>query len=90
MPCFCLENVVFITNKWDLVVKQIENDDDDMSDSDDDEDENEIWEQLKFDIKQEWPFVREENILKMTLKNVMYFILFFIFHKRHGKYNAVV
>lgn len=69
MPCFSPENVVFIANKWDLVVKQIEKTDEDSSDSDD-ENESEIWEQLKSDIKQEWPLVTEEHILKMTLKDV--------------------
>lgn len=79
MPCFSPENVVFIANKWDLVVKQIEKTDEDSSDSDD-EDESEIWEQIKSDIKQEWPLVTEEHILKMTLKDVTYFILLIIFH----------
>lgn len=78
MPCFSPENVVFITNKWDLVVKQIEKTDEDSCDSDD-EKEDEIWEKLKSDINQEWPFVTETHILKMILKDVMYFIFLFIF-----------
>lgn len=78
MPCFSPENVVFITNKWDLVVKQIEKTDEDSCDSDD-EKEDEIWEKLKSDINQEWPLVTETHILKMILKDVMYFIFLFIF-----------
>lgn len=69
IPCFSPENVVFITNKWDLVKAQIHIGDSDSSDSDDEE-ESKIWEQLKIDITQEWPFVRKENIFKMVLKEV--------------------
>lgn len=69
MPCFSPENAVFITNKWDLVKKQIDSSDKDSSESDD-EDENQIWEKLKKDITQEWPFVKMENIFKMNLKDV--------------------
>eukprot|EP00105_Crassostrea_gigas_P032554 XP_011455599.1 PREDICTED: uncharacterized protein LOC105348040 [Crassostrea gigas] len=69
MPCFNPENVVFITNKWDLVQKQIESSDEDDSENKREE-EIGIWENLKKDIKQMWPLVREENIFKMNLKDV--------------------
>lgn len=72
MPCFSPENVVFITNKWDLVRKQIDNSEEDSSESDNEE-EIGIWKQLKMDIKQEWPYVGEENIFKMILKDVIIF-----------------
>lgn len=69
MPCYSPENAVFITNKWDLVKKQIDSSDKDSSESDD-EDENQIWEKLKKALTQEWPFVKMENIFKMNLKDV--------------------
>lgn len=81
IPCFSPENVVFITNKWDLVKAQIHIGDSDSSDSDDEE-ESKIWEQLKIDITQEWPFVRKENIFKMVLKEVI--ILFIVFTVCNG------
>lgn len=70
MPSFNPKNVVFITNKWDLVRKQIDSSDEDSSDSDNEE-ETEIWEKLKMDIKHKWPYVAKENIFKMILKDVI-------------------
>lgn len=78
MPCFNPKNVVFITNKWDLVKKQIESSDEDSSESDNEE-EITIWEKLKMDIKQEWPLVTKENIFKMILKDVIIFFLLLVF-----------
>lgn len=75
MPCFNPENVVFITNKWDLVQKQIESSDEDDSENKREE-EIGIWENLKKVIKQMWPLVREENIFKMNLKDVIIYIIF--------------
>lgn len=77
MPCFNPENVVFVTNKWDLVNKQIDSSDEDSSENEGEE-EIGIWENLKKDIKQKWPLVREEHIFKMILKDV---IIYFIFIK---------
>lgn len=77
MPCFNPENVVFVTNKWDLVNKQIDSSDEESSENEGEE-EIGIWENLKKDIKQKWPLVREEHIFKMILKDV---IIYFIFIK---------
>lgn len=77
MPCFNPENVVFVTNKWDLVKQQIDSSDEDNSGSDE-EKEPEIWEKLKMDIKQNWPSVREENIFKMVLKEVSIYFKFLL------------
>lgn len=77
MPCFNPENVVFVTNKWDLVNKQIDSSDEDSSENEGEE-EIGIWENLKKDIKQKWPLGREEHIFKMILKDV---IIYFIFIK---------
>lgn len=67
MPCFKPENVIFITNKWDLIDKS--NTDEDSSDEDE---KHIIWEDIKSNIKQKWPFVREEHIFKMNLKDVIF------------------
>lgn len=73
MPCFNPENVVFITNKWDLVKKQLDSSDEDKSDE---EEESGILNKIKMDIKKKWPLVRERNIIQMILKDV---IIYFIF-----------
>lgn len=75
MPCFHPTNVVFVTNKWDLVKNQIDSSDEENSESDEEE-ELGIWEKLKMDIKQNWPLVRAENIFKMILKDVIIYFLF--------------
>lgn len=61
MPCFHPESVIFLTNKWDLVVAQAE----------DDEEVTQVWEKLKSDLQRRWPSVREEHIFRLNLKEVM-------------------
>lgn len=73
MPCFNPKNVVFITNKWDLVKKQLDSSDEDNSDE---EEEMGIFNKIKIDIKKKWPSLRERNIFRMILKDV---IIYFIF-----------
>ncbi|XP_052691976.1 uncharacterized protein LOC128170026 [Crassostrea angulata] len=65
MPYFNPENVIFITNKWDSL--NTNNTDEDSSD---DDEETKVWENIKSNVKQRWPSVREENIFKMNLKDV--------------------
>lgn len=65
MPCFNPENVIFITNKWDSL-----NTNNTDEDSNDDDEETKVWENIKSNVKQRWPSVREENIFKMNLKDV--------------------
>lgn len=72
MPCFKPENVIFITNKWDSL--NTNNTDEDSSD---DDEETKVWENIKSNVKQRWPSVREENIFKMNLKDVIFDILYY-------------
>lgn len=72
MPCFNPENVIFITNKWDSL--NTNNTDEDSSD---DNEETKVWENIKSNVKQRWPSLREENIFKMNLKDVMFYILYY-------------
>lgn len=72
MPCFNPENVIFITNKWDSL--NTNNTDEDSSD---DDEETKVWENIKSNVKQRWPSVREENIFKMNLKDVIFDILYY-------------
>lgn len=72
MPCFNPENVIFITNKWDSL--NTNNTDEDSSD---DDEESKVWENIKSNVKERWPSVREENIFKMNLKDVIFDILYY-------------
>lgn len=63
MPCFDCENVIFITNKWDTIYEV-------DSDSSEEDEETKTWNGLISEIKEKWPFVKEENIFKMNLKDV--------------------
>lgn len=72
MPCFNPENVIFITNKWDSL--NTNNTDEDSSD---DDEETKVWENIKSNVKQRWPSVREENIFKMNLKDVIFYISYY-------------
>lgn len=69
MPCFDCENVIFITNKWDTIYEV-------DSDSSEEDEETKTWNDLISEIKEKWPFVKEENIFKMNLKDVHVCIFF--------------
>lgn len=64
MLCFNLENVIFIINKWDIIVNEEE-------DSSDEDEEIKIWNILKDNIKWRWLLVKEEFIFKMNLRDVI-------------------
>uniref|UniRef100_K1QF18 Uncharacterized protein n=1 Tax=Magallana gigas TaxID=29159 RepID=K1QF18_MAGGI len=55
MPCFDLEDVIFVTNKWDTIPKN-ERDEDSSED-----DETCTWKTLESDIKETWPSVTPEK-----------------------------
>lgn len=61
MPCFHPESVIFLTNKWDLVELQAE----------DEEEVTQVWERLRSDLQRRWPSVKEEHIFRLNLKEVM-------------------
>lgn len=64
MLCFNLENVIFIMNKWDIIVY-------DEEDSSDEDVEIKIWNILRDNIKWRWLLVKEEFIFKMNLREVI-------------------
>lgn len=68
MVGFDLEDVIFISNKWDQVSMFGYSSDESDVDS---EDENfSKWNCLKFDIKSIWPSVKEKNIFRTSLAHV--------------------
>lgn len=65
MPCFDPKDVIFVTNKWDTIVNEDDNDD-----SSDDE-STKTWQELKRDIKENWSLVKEDNIFRLNLVEVI-------------------
>lgn len=66
MPCFDPEDVIFITNKWDSLPKVYDS-------SDDSEDEDTVvWRTLNSDIRATWEQVKDENIFKLNLIEVIF------------------
>lgn len=60
MPWFNVEDVLFVTNKWDTVRCVVS----------DDEQRNSTWEKLQKDIKEIWPSLNNKNIFRMNLVEV--------------------
>lgn len=67
MPCFDPEDVMFVTNKWNTIENNAEGSDENSSD---DDDVTKTWEALKANIKIHWTSVKEENIYRLSLKDV--------------------
>lgn len=88
MPCFDPQDVIFVTNKWDQIKHNAEGSDENSSDEDD---VTKTWEALKADIKKNWPFVKDENIFKMSLKEVSMktHMLFKIYNQGWGVQNLI-
>lgn len=61
MPGFHPESVIFLTNKWDLVALQ----------ANDEKEVTQVWERLRSDLQRTWPSVREEHIFRLNLKEVL-------------------
>lgn len=88
MPCFDPEGVIFITNKWDTITLKKKDSDDD---SDDDDEEIETWESIKSDIERRWPAVKENNIFKMILTDVMqYYYYTFLKKSNRLAFNLIL
>lgn len=66
MPCFHPESVIFLTNKWDLVEAQ----------ADDEAEVTKVWETLKTGLQRRWPSVREEHIFRLNLKQVIIYLYY--------------
>lgn len=64
MPCFHPESVKFLKTKWDLVANQVE----------EEEEMAQVWETLKTGLRKKWPYVKEEHIFRLNLKEVMFYI----------------
>lgn len=58
---------MFVTNKWDTIEHNAEGSDENSSDEDD---VTKTWNTLKANIKKHWSSVKEENIYRMSLKDV--------------------
>lgn len=74
MPCFDSQDVMFVTNKWDTIESNAEGSDENSSDEDD---ITKTWKTLKANIKKHWPSVKEENIYRLSLKDVSINIIWY-------------
>ncbi|XP_062615150.1 uncharacterized protein LOC134276885 [Saccostrea cucullata] len=76
MPCFDPKDVLFVTNKWNMLKDQMkEGCDDDEDDDNEDDDDNvdemqETWDDVKETIKKIWPVFEEDTIFKLYLKTI--------------------
>lgn len=61
MPWFKLEDVLFVTNKWDTIRCVVS----------DDKKRNSTWETLQKHIKDIWPHLNNKNIFRMNLIEVL-------------------
>ena len=64
MPCFDPRDVLFVTNKWDTITRC------DSDSEEEDRQKEKTWTYLKAKIERQWPYVEEEHIFKMNLKEV--------------------
>lgn len=70
MPCFDPREVFFLTNQWDIV----ENDDDDEANNEkSDNTESRTWKLILYKLQKGWPGVNEQKIYKTSLKQVNIF-----------------
>lgn len=70
MTAFDLEDIIFITNKWDCIS---------MHDDSSDEDEGVlIWNSFKSDLRNIWPHVKEKNIFRMNILAVITNLYFYV------------
>lgn len=74
MFCFNLEDVLFILNKWDVIVC-IDSDDEIYGDGSDMDEVIRMWVLLKLDVKSIWLCLKEENIFKMNFIDVNIFLI---------------
>ncbi|XP_062569206.1 transmembrane GTPase Marf-like isoform X2 [Saccostrea cucullata] len=63
MPCFDPSDVIFVTNKWDVIFSSCEEDSDE-------DDITLTWEKVKASIKKHWGSVKDEQIFQISLKKM--------------------
>lgn len=81
MPCFDPKDVIFITNKWDII-------EEDDSDSEEEDQKTKTWKKTLSDIKSHWLEVDERNIFRLNLKEVQDMCLFF-FNESFKQYQFI-
>lgn len=61
MPCFDPREVIFLTNKWDII---------ETEDTIGVNEHEKTWNKIMEKLKTEWIYLREENVFKVSLKQV--------------------
>ncbi|XP_076071923.1 uncharacterized protein LOC143043544 [Mytilus galloprovincialis] len=63
MPCFEPEDVIFLTNQWDII--------DNIKEDGDEEDEHtKTWNKIQYKLAEGWPCFHADRIFKISLKQV--------------------
>lgn len=69
MPCFEPEDVIFLTNQWDII--------DNIEEDGDEEDQHtKTWNKIQYKLKKGWPCFHADRIFKISLKQVKNFQTF--------------
>ncbi|XP_062589582.1 uncharacterized protein LOC134251211 [Saccostrea cucullata] len=63
MPCFDPSDVIFVTNKWDVIYSSCE-------EEEDEDDINRTWKKVKASIKKHWGSVKDDQIFQISLKKM--------------------
>lgn len=71
MPCFDPNNVIFITTHWDILRLNAGHSNSSDEDSSDEDEETKTWMKLNLNIKKCWPSVKEDQIFRINLNEVI-------------------
>ncbi|XP_062599080.1 uncharacterized protein LOC134260545 [Saccostrea cucullata] len=67
MPCFNCKEVLFVTNQWDIVEEDIDDDDEDETEGG----KEKTWRIINEKLTMCWPEIDEKNIFRVSLKQVI-------------------
>lgn len=71
MPCFELEDVIFLTHQWD-VIENIKGDGDEA------DQHTKTWNKIQSKLDEGWPGFNTDRLFKISLKQVQNFFTFFM------------
>lgn len=68
MPCFAPEEVIFLTNQWDVITNT-------KTDENEEDEHTKTWNAITLKLEKEWPGFQTDRLFKISLKQVSPFIL---------------
>lgn len=63
MPCFEPDEVIFLTNQWDIIKNTKE-------DGDEEDQHTKTWSKIQSKLEEGWPGFRNDRLFKISLKQV--------------------